>query len=97
MAAVFGKEAAGVDDICEGSHDLLDEAPVARGTRVPNSEFNDLQPDAPAACAAAGSGAAISREALPGTLELGFDVGVLGSSPMGQRCTSGWASGRYAR
>ena len=31
-----------------------------------------------------GIGAAISREALAGTLELGFDVGVLGSSPMGQ-------------
>ena len=43
-----------------------------------------------------GIGAAISREALAGTLELGFDVGVLGSSPMGHRCTSGWASGRYA-
>lgn len=32
-----------------------------------------------------GIGAAISREALAGTLELGYDVGVLGSSPMGQR------------
>jgi hypothetical protein len=32
----------------------------------------------------AADGAAISREALAGTLELGFDVGVLGSSPMGQ-------------
>ena len=32
-----------------------------------------------------GIGAAISREALADTLELGFDVGVLGSSPMGQR------------
>jgi GNAT superfamily N-acetyltransferase len=31
-----------------------------------------------------GIGTAISREALVGTLELGFDVGVLGSSPMGQ-------------
>ena len=31
-----------------------------------------------------GIGAAISREALAATLELGFDVGVLGSSPMGQ-------------
>ena len=32
-------------------------------------------------------GAAISREALAGTIELGFHVGVLGSSPMGHRCT----------
>ena len=32
-----------------------------------------------------GIGAAISREALVDTLALGFDVGVLGSSPMGQR------------
>jgi len=31
-----------------------------------------------------GIGAAISREALAGALELGFDIGVLGSSPMGQ-------------